>query len=253
MAQQKSNCRNLEPAAAPVGCINCPAAKLGICVEVDRGGEAGAHEKNVAQKAGFALARRVFCRQEEVRDQVPVICSGWAAAYVNLPNGDRQILSFILPGEFVSASLIFSGGQNVWVEAISDVQYRSFGRTDLVRDIIRHPDSFAYISDVWIEEKRRADRLVVDLGRRTAEERIASLLLDLLDRLRARKLMHPGGGFEFPLRQHHIADATGLTSVHVSKVLSDFRRRGVFTISERVLTVSDGAALKRSAGDANSR
>lgn len=253
MAQQQSSCRTLEAAATPMGCGNCPAAKLGICVEFDPGGDSGAHEKNIGQKPGLALARRVFCRQDEVRDQVPVICSGWAAAYVNLPNGDRQILTFILPGEFVSASLIFSGGQSVWVEAIGDVRYRTFSRTDLVRDIIRHPDSFAYISDVWMEEKRRADRLVVDLGRRTAEERIASLLLDLLDRLRTRKLVQAGGGFEFPLRQHHIADATGLTSVHVSKVLSDFRRRGVFSISERILTINDIAALKRSAGETHSR
>lgn len=211
------------------------------------------HDKGVGQNAGFALARRVFCRQEEVREAVPVICSGWAAAYVNLPNGDRQILSFILPGELVSASLIFSGGQNVWVEAISDVQYRSFARADLIREIIRNPQSFAFISDVWMEEKRRADRLVVDLGRRTAEERIASLFLDLIGRLRARELVQADGSVEFPLRQHHIADATGLTSVHVSKVLSDFRRRGIFTLSERVLMVADGAALKRSAGEPHSR
>ena len=181
------------------------------------------------------------------------MCSGWAAAYVNLPNGNRQILSFILPGEFLSASLIFSGAQYVWVEAISDVHYRSFNRADLMREISGRPQSFALIADAWIKEKRRADRLIVDLGRRTAEERIASLLIDIFDRLQVRDLVSPDGSIEFPLRQHHIADATGLTSVHVSKVLSEFRRRGLFTLSERVLTIKDVAALRRSAGEPHSR
>jgi CRP-like cAMP-binding protein len=253
MAQQQLACRIPESAPMLVGCDSCPAAALGVCTEVDPNDRAETQEKDVSQKVGFAPARRVFCRQDEVRDLVPVLCSGWAAAYVNLPNGDRQILSFILPGELVSASLIFSGAQNVWVEAISDVQYRTFNRADLVRMIIRHPESFTYISDVWTEEKRRGDRLVVDLGRRAAEERIASLLLDLMERLEARKLVQPDGSFEFPLRQHHIADATGLTSVHVSKVLMEFRRRGVFSLSDRVLIVYDEGALKRSAGDLHSR
>lgn len=235
------------------GCGMCPLASLGVCVEGGPGGDSLSRAQHVGQNAGFALARRVFSRQDEVRDLVPVICSGWAAAYVNLPNGNRQILSFVLPGEILSASLIFSGAQYVWVEAISDVNYRTFSRTDVLREISGRPQAFALIAEAWIKEKRRADRLIVDLGRRTAEERIASLLVDIMDRLQARELVSPDGSMEFPLRQHHIADATGLTSVHVSKVLSEFRRRDLFTLSERVLTIKDAAALRRSAGEPHSR
>jgi CRP-like cAMP-binding protein len=61
----------------------------------------------------------------------------------------------------------------------------------------------------------------------------------------ARRGMVQNQTMEFPLRQHHIADATGLTPVHVSKVLSDFRRRGrVVEISDRALTVHDLAGLR---------
>ena len=51
--------------------------------------------------------------------------------------------------------------------------------------------------------------------------------------------------FEFPLRQHHIADATGLTPVHVSKVLSEFRRNGLINISERSITILDPIGFDR--------
>jgi len=50
---------------------------------------------------------------------------------------------------------------------------------------------------------------------------------------------------EFPLRQHHIADATGLTPVHVSKVLSEFRRNGLVKISDRSLAILDPTGFRR--------
>jgi CRP-like cAMP-binding protein len=50
---------------------------------------------------------------------------------------------------------------------------------------------------------------------------------------------------EFPLRQHHVADATGLTPVHVSKVLSEFRRDGLIEIGERSLTILRVAEFQR--------
>ena len=85
-----------------------------------------------------------------------------------------------------------------------------------------------------MEEKTRTDQLIVDLGRRTADERIARLILGLAERLSKRDMARGGPTeFDFPLRQHHIADATGLTPVHVSKVLSEFRRNGLINISER--------------------
>ena len=57
--------------------------------------------------------------------------------------------------------------------------------------------------------------------------------------------MANGQTIHFPLRQHHVADATGLTSVHVSKVLSDFRRCGLIEISDRSLTILDPAGFQR--------
>ena len=76
-------------------------------------------------------------------------------------------------------------------------------------------------------------------------ERLARLVLGLVERLQDRG-MTVGGGLEveFPLRQHHIADAIGLTPVHVSKLLSEFRRNGLIRISERSLAILDLAGLR---------
>lgn len=132
------------------------------------------------------------------------------------------------------------------VEAITDVRYRTFARADLRAGLFEDPEIFARFSMAWAEEKARADRLIVDLGRRTAEERIARLILDLESRLARRGMVQAGiRKMDFPLRQHHIADATGLSLVHVSKVLLELRRNGVVKIDGRSLTILNPDELRR--------
>jgi len=191
-------------------------------------------------------ARRIICREHDLHDAVPVICSGWAASLVMLSDGSRQILSFLLPGDLVSTALLFGSRAQCVVEAITEVRYRTFKRSQLKGLLLEHPDLFDKLSRAWIEEKERADQLIVDLGRRTAEERTARLILNLAERLvRRGMIQEPAMEMDFPLRQHHIADATGLTPVHVSKVLSEFRRNALIKISDRTLTILDPAGFRR--------
>lgn len=204
------------------------------------------------QSTHTVAARRTVCRENDLHDAVPVICAGWAAAVITLSDGSRQILSFLLPGDLVSTTLLFEPRSHCLVEAITEVRYRTFRRSELKGALLRHPESFDVLSKAWIDEKVRADQLIVDLGRRTADERIARLILNLAERLAQRGMTATSGEtpaikMEFPLRQHHIADATGLTPVHVSKVLSEFRRSGLVEISDRSLTILDPARFRRTA------
>jgi CRP-like cAMP-binding protein len=82
------------------------------------------------------------------------------------------------------------------------------------------------------------------LGQCSAEQRIAYLLLHLMRRIATRHVIREQR-YPFPLRQQHIADAVGLTSVHVSRVFSLFRDRRIVVLSEGVLEVVDLAALER--------
>ena len=82
------------------------------------------------------------------------------------------------------------------------------------------------------------------LGQYSAEERIAYLLLHLTQRIAARSVIREQR-YPFPLRQQHVADAVGLTSVHVSRVLSLFRDRGIIELSDGVLQVINLPELER--------
>jgi CRP-like cAMP-binding protein len=135
-----------------------------------------------------------------MQDAVPIICEGWAATIAILSDGSRQILSILLPGDIVSSALLFEPRERHLVEAITDVHYRMFRRSELKAVLFERSDLLEKFSKVWVEEKSRAERLIVDLGRRGANERIARLILSLVERL-ARRGMARGDPIEldFPV------------------------------------------------------
>ena len=228
-------------------CAACAAYELNLCPATNRNGELDADRRPGAPLAASAHtvpARRTILHSTEWSDFVSIICQGWAMSSAALPDGRRQILSFLLPGDMLSAGSLFEPMSGRLVEAVTEVTYRNYKRSDLKTIIFEYPDAFDTLTKTCLEEKKQADQLAVDLGRRTADERIARLILNLMDRL-TKRCMAQDQTMEFPLRQHHIADATGLTPVHVSKVLSKFRRGGLIEISNRSLTVLDLAEFRR--------
>ncbi len=225
-------------------CAACPAFEFNLCRGVGQVAEERSPTALLQPSEHTIPARRLICRERDLLEVIPIICQGWAASTVTLSDGRRQILSFLLPGDIFSAALIFEPVSQCSVEAITEVHYRTFKRTELKAILFKHPGLFDKLSRVWIDEKARADQLAIDLGRRAADERIARLILNLLDRL-ARRGLARDQIMDFPLRQHHIADATGLTVVHVSKVLSEFRRAGMIEINDRSLMISDLTGLRR--------
>lgn len=192
-------------------------------------------------------ARRTICHPTERSEFVPIICDGWATLSIASSGGRRQILSFLLPGDIVSSVALFAPMSGRIVDAVTDVTVRSFKRSDFKALLLKHPDLFDLLITTWTEEEERSVQLVADLGRRTANERLARLILNLAARLTKRGMMHDQS-MEFPLRQHHIADAAGLTPVHVSKVFGEFQRAGLIEIDNRTLTIVDIVALRRMGG-----
>jgi CRP/FNR family transcriptional regulator, anaerobic regulatory protein len=235
------------PPHVVLGCAACAACQPRLCEAVARAAQSLL--QNVAvelpQSVHLITAKRVVHWGEDLHDVVPVICEGWGASVTTLSDGSRQILSILLPGDMVSMAFLFDADAECTVEAITDVRYRAFSRNDLKARLLADADSFAKFLNASVEEKGRADQLIADLGRRTAEERIARLIFNLKSRLRRRGMLHTETlEMDFPLRRHHIADATGLSPVHVSKVLSTLRQSGVVRIGDGSLRVLDRERLR---------
>jgi CRP/FNR family transcriptional regulator len=192
-------------------------------------------------------SRRPICHAKEWSDFVTIVCEGWAASSIALPDGRRQIHSILLPGDVVLSTGPFNPVFGHTVEAITDVVYRRYKRSELEALIFGHPDLFKRLTGMWSEAWLQANQLALSLGRRTAHERIAGFILMLANSL-ARRGMMLGDTMEFPLRLKHIADATGLTPVHVSKVQTELQRAGLVKIKDRSITIFDREELRRIAG-----
>lgn len=229
-----------------VACAICPT--FGLLCSGTKDGEAGTeghHEHPQLSATVHTIpARRLILHPKEWSDFVPIISSGWAMSSVALPDGRRQIISFLLPGDIVSAGSLLAPMSGHTVEAITEVTYRKFKRDEIKELVFKRSDLLEKLFGLWNEAKARADQLALDLGRRRADERIARLILRLADKV-AKRMSVRSQTFDFPLRQRHIADATGLTPVHVSKVLGELQRAGLVEISSRSLTILNAAELQR--------
>jgi CRP/FNR family transcriptional regulator len=229
------------PALAGEACRLCPVHQLEGCPGLAGAAHPPGGGMHPAERV--VAARRIVCRAGDTYPGVPFICEGWAAASHTLANGRRQILEFLLPGDVFSALLLFGPKARWLVEAITEVRYRAFDRAELTTAAVARHDRAGF-SEICVTEMLRAQELAIDLGRRTAEERVAQRIVSLRDRLDARGMVD-GRTMPFPLRQHHLADATGLTSVHVNKVLARLRRDGLVEVRDRSMTLPDLPALRR--------
>jgi len=228
------------PLQSTTACPSCPPFDLNICPATATPGQDHAALWGLLPVSEQTIpARRLMFRQRDLHDVVPFICKGWAASAVTLSDGSRRILSFLLPGD-----IVFHRAAHCSVEAITEVYCRCYRSDELRAALMSDRTLLEKAARLLLDRTLRAQQLAVDLGRRTADERIARLILDLQGRLTERGMAN-GQTIHFPLRQHHVADATGLTSVHVSKVLSDFRRCGLIEISDRSLTILDPAGFQR--------
>lgn len=182
--------------------------------------------------------------RSQVSSDVFVLCAGWAFCYFQLSDGRRQILKFLLPGDLFSPITVFNKTFHFSAKALTGVQVSGFSRSEIRARWATNPDVQWAIADACVTETHETTELVTALGQRSAEERIAHLLLHLMPRIAAVNVIREQR-YPFPLRQQHIADTVGLTPVHVSRVLSHFRDRHIVALSEGVLTVFNSAELER--------
>lgn len=225
-------------------CITCANRKFGLCRTLI--GSPGENEKTERNWQQFATARagKQIANRGQVPDLVLVVCSGWAFRYFQLADGGKQILKFLLPGDIISPATFLRRAFDFSVKALTDVRLSGFARSEIFARCDVGEDIRISVAEAFASEAHDATEFLTVLGRRSAEERIAYLFLHLISRIAARTVI-PEQRYPVPLRHQHIADAVGLTPVHVSRVLSLFRDRRIVTLSEGILAVTDLPELER--------
>lgn len=192
-----------------------------------------------------AAGEDVACEGERP-DRVRIFLSGWACRYKVLEDGRRQILNFVMPGETCDTHVYLLSVMDHSIGTLTPVVY-----SELDREAFEHLISI----DRSVAEAFHCEALAhssiqrewaINLGRRDALERVAHLLCELFERLRVVGLVDRQS-FGFPVTQMDLADATGLSTVHLNRTLQELRASRLITLKDRYLTIHDFEALSRMA------
>jgi CRP-like cAMP-binding protein len=190
--------------------------------------------------------RRDLLREGEAPRYVHLILEGWACRYKTLPDGRRQIVAFFVPGDFCDLNVYVLKTMDHSIGAVTRLKVADIGRDDMDQLTINHP---RVTQALWWAELVNSSiqrEWTLNIGQRTAYERIAHLLVEMFLRLGCVGMTR-GQSCEFPPTQTDLADATGLTAVHVNRTLQELRRAGLIGLQGRTLTIPDLEALKNAA------
>jgi CRP-like cAMP-binding protein len=171
-----------------------------------------------------------------------ILASGWGFTYILLPDGSRQIIDFRIPGDIIGWGSLVLPKSDRMVAMITSAEASEVLEADVLSTFVATPGLVrGFLLAASRDESVAAERLA-GLGRRQASERIAHFLLELAMRLKAVGLCGKQG-FSCPLTQYHLADALGLTPVHVNRVLRDLREDGLVTFQKGKVTFDDFDSL----------
>lgn len=196
--------------------------------------------------------RKVRTRTDLIREgdrpgPVFVILEGWACRYKILPNGTRQVLAYLMPGDCCDLNVGLLAEMDHSIQVITPAAVVTVERQemDAIMDSHRGIAKAMYVSQLVDEGTMRA--WITSMGRRTSLERVAHLMCELYVRARNIGLVS-GTTLELPLSQLLLADSLGMTPVHLNRVLKVLREAGAMDIARGVLHVKDPVKLVNIAG-----
>ena len=186
-------------------------------------------------------------REGDRPDRSCVLLSGFALRHKVTALGERQVVSVHVAGDFLDleGALLNVADHNVQMLTRCEVAF--IPRSAITDLILNHP---RIATAMWIDTLIDGSifrEWVVNVGRRDARSRIAHLLCEFARRLEVAGLADING-YELPMTQEQIADATGLTSVHVNRVLKRLDEEGLIARFRRHVTIPDWGKLRDVAG-----
>lgn len=197
----------------------------------------------------IVVAPRVdIIQEDEVGGPAYTLFEGWAIRYHRLPRGSRQILDLVLPGDVIGLASALLGTVRHSVQALTPVTLCVLTGRTLPELFAEHPGFALNIMQTRVEEEQRADVRLSLLGRYDAQQRIGYLMLETFDRLRQRGMVNGGSTCPFPLQRRDIADAAGISRVHVARTLERLREQRLAIVQDGVLVLLNRARLAELAG-----
>lgn len=193
---------------------------------------------NLLQRRRTFAAGHDLMRQGQVDQTAYILIDGWVCSHKLLPDGSRQIVNFQIPGDFLGLRNVLLHACDHNIEPITQIEVSEVLISDLLEVFSRTPRLATAV--LWAASRDEAMIVehLVNLGRRDAPQRMAHFLLELGARL-SLVGMGGSGGYTCPLTQYLLADALGMSAVHVNRVLRQLREDGLVTFRSGHVTFDD--------------
>ncbi len=190
-------------------------------------------------------------REGDLPTHCTVLVSGYAYRQKVTGEGSRQIMAICIPGDAVDLQNMFLNVSDHSVQLLTQCKVADVPREAMQQLVLTRPAVGTAIIELTLVEASILREWVVNVGRRDARARIAHVLCEFAVRLESRGLL-TDHGFELPMTQEQLADATGLTSVHVNRVLKGLEGDGLINRRRRHIHFDNWRALQ-DAGDFSRR
>jgi CRP-like cAMP-binding protein len=207
-------------------------------------------DRSVIQKTTYIM-REVEADQDIVRQGgrplfCPFLLDGFTCRYKLLADGQRQIIAFNIPGDFSDLTSLLLDRVDYGVATLTAARVVALPYAVILEWTAERP---ALARAIWGASQVSAALLgewVVSAGRRTAQQRTAHLLCELVERMRHAGIMS-GDTVGFPFTQVELADALGLTAVHVNRTLQGLRAERTIDLFNGTLSILNWRELRQAA------
>jgi CRP-like cAMP-binding protein len=187
--------------------------------------------------------RETLCREGDIATQCTIVHAGFLASYKSVSDRD-QILAFHVPGDFLDLQTLYLPASDRSITSIGISRVGLISHSDLRSLLAASPKLASIFWRETIIETIILREWICNVAARDALASVAHLICEIAFRLEVVGMITENS-FHFPLTQQDIANASGLSSVHVNRTLKEMRKRGLISLEQRTLTLSNFEELKR--------
>ena len=218
-----------------------------LIAKLERGADLTAEDRarlaSIVRNPRQVSSRRDLIHEGDTPSDVHLVIEGFACRYKDLPSGRRQIMAFLIPGDFCDFHVAILGEMDHGIRTLTPCTMVRIPR-DAIEDLT---DNYPRISRaLWwctLVDEAILREWLVNMGQRPAEQQAAHVFCELLVRLQSVGRA-TDASYVFPLTQAEFGDALGLSVVHVNRSLQHLRKENLIVLKEGVLTIPDVPRLK---------
>lgn len=197
----------------------------------------------VSATSRHVAARAPIIEEGEEPSDVHLVLEGVACRYKILPDGNRQIMAFFLPGDICDMHVQILGAMDHSIGTLTECRMVELP-PEVIVELTANPRINRALWWASLTDEATLREWLVNIGQRSGIRRVAHLFAELLTRYQAVGLA-ADDSFPVFFTQEELGSATGLTTVHVNRMLRDLREQGLVVIEGRRCSFPDVAGLKR--------